>query len=268
VSLLARILESKREELGRLRAIPLPEPGYTRPPPPFAEALRRPPGAPLRILAEVKFRSPSAGPLSRALDAPARAAAYVGAGAAAVSVLCDGPFFDGSWRDVAHARARLDAEASRAPVLAKEFVLDERQIAIARRCGASALLIIARIVSPDRLAALVAATLEAGLEPLVEVADEAELAAALGTEARVIGVNSRDLDTLAMDAERAAGVLAQIPGDRVAVHLSGLKTPPDAKLVAQGRADAALIGEALMREDDPEPLLRSMVRASGAALSA
>jgi indole-3-glycerol phosphate synthase len=182
-----------------------------------------------------------------------------------VSVLCDGPFFDGSWEHLAAARARLDAAGRAVPLLAKEFVLDERQIGEARDRGADAVLLIARIVDAPLLARLCGAAREEGLEPLVEVTDERELEAGLRAGARVVGVNVRDLDTLAMDAARAARVLDAIPADVVAVHLSGLREPADVARVARSRADAALIGEALMRDDDPRARLRAMVDATNFA---
>jgi indole-3-glycerol phosphate synthase len=258
---LAEILASKQRELEALRA--LPRRRSSRAPLDVVAALRRQDG-PLRLIAEVKLRSPSAGALSRALSPEARALAYAEAGAAVVSVLCDGPFFDGSWDHLAAARASLDAAGHAVPLLAKEFVLDERQITEARDRGADAVLLIARIVDGARLQALARAARAEGLEPLIEVVDEAELAAALAAGARVVGVNARDLDSLAMDAARTARVLDAIPAAVVAVRLSGLKAPADVERVARGRADAALVGEALMREDDPRPALAAMVRAAAA----
>jgi indole-3-glycerol phosphate synthase len=259
VSRLADILASKRREIealrGGLRA------GALRAGLDVPGALRRD-GGPLRLVAEVKLRSPSAGSLSRALAPDARAMAYAEAGAAMVSILCDGPFFDGSWDHLGQARARLDAASRAVPLLAKEFVLDARQIEEARDRGGDAVLLIARIVDPPTLKNLARVAREEGIEPLVEVVDVAELAAALAAGARVVGVNARDLDTLAMDAERAARVLDAIPRDVVAVHLSGLKTAADVERLAHTRADAALVGEALMRADDPRPLLRAMVKAA------
>jgi indole-3-glycerol phosphate synthase len=277
VSLLADILASKRREIDVLSTRPRTPSG--RRPRDVVAALRRkpadPPPAvtprltkavfnrPLRLIAEVKLRSPSAGPLSRALAPDARALAYARSGASMVSILCDGPFFDGSWDHLAAARARLDAARSAVPLLAKEFVLDARQIHQARDCGADAVLLIARIVDEPALRTLVRTARNEGLEPIVEVVDEPELAAALGAGARIVGVNARDLDSLVMDAARTARVLAGVPAEVVAVHLSGLLTPLDVAAVAQGRADAALVGEALMRQDDPRGLLEAMVLASG-----
>jgi indole-3-glycerol phosphate synthase len=263
VSRLADILSGKGADVAALRQSPAAR--SSRAPLDVVGALRRGAKAPLRLIAEVKLRSPSAGPLSRALSPADRALAYAEAGAVMVSVLCDARYFDGSWDHLAQARARLDASAggpANVPLLAKEFVIDERQIDEARARGADAVLLIARIVSPARLANLTRAARAAGLEPLLEVVDERELEAAMGAGARVVGVNARDLDTLQMDAARAARVLAAIPPEVVAVHLSGLKTPADVAAVARTRIDAALMGEALMRQDDPRELLASMVRAA------
>lgn len=261
MNVLDEILASKRREVAELRS--RTRSGSTRTAIDAAGVLRREPGQPLRLIAEVKLKSPSAGVLSRALTPEERALAYVESGASMVSVLCDGPYFDGSWEHLAAARARLDATGRATPVLAKDFVLDERQIAEARDRGADAVLLIARIVDAPRLVELARATRSEGLEPLVEVVDEGELAAALAAEARIVGVNARNLDTLAMDLERTARVCAAIPPEVVAVHLSGLRTAPDVALVARSRVDAALVGEALMRDDDPRPRLRAMAEAAG-----
>jgi indole-3-glycerol phosphate synthase len=259
MSRLADILASKHREIEALRATP--RKGNPRTAADVVGALRRD-GGPLRLLAEVKRRSPSAGVLSGRLSPAERAVAYARAGASMVSVLCDGPFFDGAWAHVAEVRAALGAAGSHVPVLAKEFVLDARQIGEARDRGADAILLIARIVDARTLGALVGVARDEGIEPLVEVVDEAELRAAFAAGARVVGVNVRDLDSLAMDAERAARVLDALPPDVVAVHLSGLRSAGDIETVARGRADAALVGEALMRQDDPTALLAAMVTAA------
>jgi indole-3-glycerol phosphate synthase len=262
VSLLDDIVAAKRREVDDLRA--LPRRAGAPAPRDVLGALRRGPEEPLRLIAEVKLRSPSAGRLSRALAPAERACAYAEAGAAMASILCDAPFFDGSWDHLEQAREQLDARGLAIPVLAKEFVVDERQVAEARDRGADAVLLIARIVSAERLAELAAAARDEGVEPMVEVVDEREVEAAAAAGARLVGVNARDLDTLAMDAARAARVLSAVPPDVVAVHLSGLRDPASVTEVARSRADAALMGEALMRQDDPRPLLRAMVDAAGA----
>lgn len=256
---LERIVASKRAEIELLRkkrrARVVREPLRVEP------ALRRP--GSLALIAEIKHRSPSAGALSQALNAGERAVAYAHAGAAMVSVLCDGPFFGGSYDDVARARAALDAADLRIPILAKEFVLDEVQVECALEAGADAVLIIVRIVGEPLLVHLVAVCRSHALEPFVEVASQPELVRALDAGARTIGVNTRDLDTLAMDADAARLVLEKIPADRVAVHLSGLRTEEDIERCAQSRADAALVGEALMRLDEPSDLLRRMLARAG-----
>jgi indole-3-glycerol phosphate synthase len=124
-------------------------------------------------------------------------------------------------------------------------------------------LLIVRILEHGELPGLVREAEARGLTPLVEVATGAELSQALAAGARLVGVNARDLNTLRMDAARAAAVVASIEPGIVAVHLSGLSGPDDVARVAASRADAALIGEALMRQDDPTELLRAMVRAAG-----
>jgi indole-3-glycerol phosphate synthase len=265
MSLLERILASKRVEIEELRASELQPSTVRRGTLDVLRALQRGLGDPLRVIAEIKRKSPSAGPLSTALDAEARATAYGRAGAAMVSVLCDGPFFGGGWGDLDRARAGVDRLPREVPLLAKEFVLDDVQLDRARAAGADAVLLIARIVPPKRLQELYKAARARDLQPIVEVANEAELAAALACGARIIGVNTRDLDTLAMDAERAARVLAAIPSTVVRIHLSGIKSDDDVRAVARGPADAVLVGETLMREADPEPKLRALVAAAASA---
>lgn len=233
-----------------------------------ASSLRRAAGQPLRLIAENKRKSPSAGALSTALTAGERAVRYAESGAAMVSVLCDEPFFGGSWADVVDARVALAAAGHSIPVLAKEFVLDERQLREACASGADAVLLIARILDRQRLRELFVQAETLGLESLVEVVTEEELEWALAAGAQIIGVNARDLDTLVMDAERATRVLDAVPGGCIPVYLSGLKGPDDVPRIARSGAHAALVGETLMREDDPRARLRAMVEAAAAASAA
>ena len=253
---LAEILAQKEREIAALRATAAtglaPRGDLVR------ERLRR--TGPLRLITEIKHRSPSAGALSTALGVAERALAYGSGGAAMISVLCDERFFGGAWDDVTKARRALDAAGLAVPVLAKEFVLDKRQIDEAAARGADAVLLIARIVTPERLATLYAHATARGLEPLVEVVTDEELVAAAG--AHVLGVNARDLDTLQMDAARPARIFAAIGKDRIALHLSGVKTGADVAAVARSGVDGALIGEALMRRDDPAPLLAELLAAT------
>ncbi|HEY4013682.1 MAG TPA: indole-3-glycerol-phosphate synthase [Polyangiaceae bacterium] len=261
MSRLADIVATKRREVEALRARPRREAARRDPIDPV-QALRRARGEPLRLVAEIKLRSPSAGVLSRALGPGERALAYARAGASMVSVLCDAPYFDGAFAHLAAARGALDAARLRVPLLAKEFVIDEAQIAEARDHGADTVLLIARIVDGSRLRELVGAARAERLEPLVEVFDERELEQALAADARLVGVNARDLDTLVMDAARASRVCAAIPAGVVSIRLSGLRDAADVAGIARTGGDAALVGESLMRDEDPAPRLRSMVEAA------
>jgi indole-3-glycerol phosphate synthase len=261
MSVLARIVAEKRAEIAR--GMPEPKAAVRRRPLDVVARLTRSASSPLRLVTEIKFKSPSAGALSRQLSAGERALAYAEAGATMISVLCDGPFFDGSYADLYAARLALDAAGLEVPLLAKEFVLDGRQIACAAAHGADAVLLIVRLLDQGTLSALVECARTLDLEPLVEVVNEAELAMALAADARLVGVNARDLDTLAMDAAAASRIVAAIPRDRVALHLSGVRDEAAVTEIARGRADAALLGEALMRAEDPRPLLRRLVSAAG-----
>ncbi len=260
---LAAIVASKMREIHDLARQPCTLRVPVGPRGNVAAALRRSADQPLRLIAENKLKSPSAGRLSSALTAAERAVHYAEAGAAMVSILCDTPFFGGSWQDVTDARRALEAAGYATPVLAKEFVLDPRQVLEASRAGADAVLLIARILDREKLSYLHAMAVNLGLEPLVEVVTDEELAWAVEAGAKLIGVNARDLDTLVMDAERARSVLGAIPEACVSLYLSGVKGPDDVKTVAQTRAHAALVGETLMREDDPRPHLRAMAAAAG-----
>ena len=258
-----RILIPKRAEIARMLSAPNLAPRH-RPRPGTLEALRRAEGEPLRLLAEIKPRSPSAGELSSALTPPERALAYARGGAKVISVLTDRPFFGGGFEKLAACRDALDAELgdARPFLLCKEFVLDPIQLDRAVDAGADAVLLIVRICERGELPSLIAAARARGLVPLVEVANEEEVDRAEEAGADLIGVNARDLNTLKMDAERAARVLARIKPEAVAVHLSGIATADDVRRLAASRADAALIGEALMRQDEPTDLLRNLVEAS------
>ncbi len=256
--LLDRILDSKREHVRELRGQRLPTPPPRRP-----VALKRGPGQPLHLLAEIKRRSPSAGELSTRLSVAERAARYSEEGVALISVLTDTPFFGGSYRDLETARA-----TSQSPLLCKDFIIDETQLDAARAWGADAALLIVRCLEMTVLRRLILAARARDLVPVVEVTTATEATAALEAGAEVVGVNARDLDTLTMNRARATKVLHALPEPIVALHLSGLASPEDVTEVATSRADGALVGEALMRQDDPRALLRAMLQAAGAARAA
>jgi indole-3-glycerol phosphate synthase len=252
-SVLQQILDHKRTELASLRKLPQPPAPPRRP-----LRLKRSPGEGLTLIAEIKRRSPSAGVLSTTLGVAERARAYERGGAAMISVLCDARYFDGAYEHLAQARA-----ATSLPILCKEFVVDELQLDLARAYGADAVLLIARCLEPARFIALAAAARERDLEVLAEVHANApsEVAVALESGAALVGVNARDLDTLVMNLPQAQRVLAALPDTVTRVHLSGLHTEEQVRAVSLSRADAALIGEGLMREDDPTELLTRLVAA-------
>lgn len=220
------------------------------------DALKRDGDLP-NVIAEVKFKSPSAGRIRerRTGEAVRVAKAYARGGAAAISVLADGPGFGGGVADV-----RRVASAVAPPVLFKGFVVDPFQVRIASDVGASLVLLLASVLDDAELARLIDETHAVGLEPVLEVANEAELARALRTEARIVGVNARDLHTFRVDPAAAARQVEAIPSDRLAVYMSGVRSGEDLRQVARGRADAALVGEGLMRHADPEAVLAEWMR--------
>jgi indole-3-glycerol phosphate synthase len=222
----------------------------------FAAALR-PAGANVAVIAEVKRRSPSKGLLAPELDPAAVAKAYEAGGAAALSVLTDGPYFGGSVADLQAAR-----DATSVPVLRKDFTIDEIQVYEARAIGADAVLLICAALPDDALLAdLHALAVELGLAALVEAHDAAEIERALRAGARIVGVNSRDLATFDEDLDRTHALASQLPADVVAVAESAIRTAADARRMAAAGFDAVLVGEALVRSTDPTSLVRDLAAA-------
>ena len=257
--ILARILETKQDEVARARAVvPLAtlllQAREAPAPRDLEAALRRRAGRPIRAIAEVKRASPSAGPIRPDADAAEVAAAYERHGAAAVSVLTDGPFFAGSLADLTAVRDRV-----RVPVLRKDFLVDPYQVVEARAAGADAVLLIVAALERAALAELLAAAAEQGLSALVETHDATEVDAALAVGARVIGVNHRDLRTLEIDLGLTAQLRARVPGDRVLVAESGIRDAADVARLAAVGADAILVGESLMRRPSPGDALAELL---------
>ena len=209
------------------------------------------------VIAEMKRRSPSGGTLQPDLDPPAMAQAYARAGAAAISVLTDGPDFGGSLEDLAAARARVTQ-----PVLCKDLTVDALQIAQARVAGADAVLLIVSILGDLGLKQCLAAAAGAGLDALVEVHDEHEAALALDHGASLVGINNRDLRSLTTDLATFSRLRPLLPENITIVAESGVRTADDcARMVEQG-ATAVLVGEALMRAPDAHSLCAAMVDAA------
>jgi len=262
---LERIVAATREELAARQAqAPLAElrAQVSDAPAPrdFAAALRPPVGAPARLIAEVKRASPSKGLLAETFDPVAQATAYANGGAAAISVLTEPRYFLGALDHLRAIRATVAV-----PVLRKDFILDAYQVYEARAAGADALLLICAMLDDATLADLLALTRSLGMEALVEAhnADEATRAVRLG--ARVIGVNSRDLRTFAVDTAIIQRLRPLVPNDRVFVAESGIADPLGAAHARAWGADAILVGEALMRAPDPVTLARTLASAPGGA---
>ncbi|HXV87129.1 MAG TPA: indole-3-glycerol-phosphate synthase, partial [Gemmatimonadales bacterium] len=206
------------------------------------------------VMAEVKRRSPSAGAIAMHLDPAEHAAMYVTAGARAVSVLTEERHFGGSLADLAAVTGRV-----RAPVLRKDFVLDEIQVAEARLHGASAVLLIVRALDRAALRDLRQVARDLGLACLIEVHTLGELDRALAVSPDLVGVNARDLDTFDVNVRAIEPVLRAVPPDVVAVAESGLATPGDVEMVAAWGADAVLVGTAVAGARDPGGAVRSLV---------
>lgn len=220
------------------------------------EALRRVAGASPSVIAEIKFRSPSAGTIRAwSKGEGARVArAYEQGGASVVSVLADAPDFGGS-----PLLVRRISDSISVPVLFKGFVIDPVQVELAFDVGASLVLLLVRALGDKALDSLVAHTRALGMEPVVEAANAGEVDRAVAAGSTVIGVNARDLQTFKVDTQKARQCVAQIPAERVAVFMSGVRTRDDFQEIAQGRADAVLIGEGLMRAEDPGARLAALL---------
>lgn len=209
----------------------------------FARAITEAPG--LAVIAEVKRRSPSRGDLAPDLDPVALAAAYQAGGATCLSVLTDAEWFGGSKADLVAARGAVGV-----PVLRKDFTVCGADVCDARIMGADAVLLIAAALDDAELAALHHLAVEVGLDALVEIHDEAELARALAVGATLVGVNQRDLVTFEVDTGRAVRMAPLVPDGVVRVAESGVQGVDDAARLAEAGYDAVLVGESLVTAGD------------------
>jgi indole-3-glycerol phosphate synthase len=252
-AILARTRERVAAEQGR-RPLGASHPAVTHAPPvrPFREALVRP--GRLNVIAEHKRRSPSRGAIREDLVPADVARGYEKAGAAAISVLTDEPFFGGR---VAHLEEVRRATAL--PVLRKDFVLDPWQVWEARAAGADAVLLIVAGLTDAELRTLLDVAGEAGLDALVEVHDRSELDRALAAGSRIVGVNNRDLRTLTVSLETSLSLASSIPDDVVAVAESGIRSSADLVALRGAGFDAFLVGERLMAAPDPGAALKQLL---------
>jgi indole-3-glycerol phosphate synthase len=232
------------------------------PPRDLVEALRAGHGRDgVALIAEVKRASPSAGTIDDDVDPVARARSYVAAGAAAVSVLTEHDHFHGSIDDLRSVRASVPA-----PVLRKDFVVHEAQVVEARAAGADSVLLITACLTDGELAALLTVARDLGMEPLVETHTDDDVARALATDAALVGVNARDLETLEVDVAAARHRLAAVvEGRRVAVAESGIRDRADVLAARAAGASAILVGETLMRAGDPAATAASLLGREGGA---
>ena len=244
---LDRIVETKQAEAAALRgrAGALRQACADAPPPRDLEKALRV-DAVVALIAEVKRRSPGAGAIRPGLDPARLALDYQGAGARAISVLTDGPWFGGSLADLSAVRAAVSV-----PVLRKDFTLVEEQVLEARASGADAVLLIVRILDDARLRGLRELAESLGMTALVEVHDGAELERALAAGARVVGINNRDLTTFRTTLDTTFALLARVPREAVIVSESGIKTAADVERLGSEGVHAVLVGKALLVQDDP-----------------
>lgn len=210
-------------------------------------------GAPIAVIAEVKRRSPSAGPIAPDLDPSRLARSYEEGGAAALSVLTDETFFGGSPDDLARARA-----ACSLPVLRKDFTVCEADVYDARIMGADAVLLIVAALADDELVCFRALAAGLGMAALVEVHTADELHRALAAGADLVGVNRRDLATFEVDLGLAERLAASIPDEVVTVAESGVRHPDDVGRLSRTGYDAVLVGEMLVTAPDPASALRAL----------
>jgi len=257
---LARINAAKRAEIAAARAS-VPQRVLERraaaaaPPRGFKAALERAVAAGrYGLIAEIKRASPSAGLIRRDFDVPAVARAYRDGGAVCLSVLTDGPEFQGSLDDLKRAR-----EATDLPVLRKDFMLDPYQVYEARAWGADCILIILASLSNDDAQQLEDTALSLGMDVLTEVHDATELQRSLQLKSRMIGINNRNLKSLRVDLATTETLAGKVPDDRLLVSESGLSTRADLARVARSGASCFLIGEALMRRPDIAVATRALL---------
>lgn len=257
-TILDRIVAHKREELAAAQAtkpIAELEARLAEAPPlrPFEEAIR---GEAIRLIAEVKRASPSRGLLRADLDPTAFAQSYADAGTAAISVLTDEKHFGGSLEHLGAVREALPQEP---PLLRKDFLFDVYQMYEARLYGADAVLLIAAILNPGLLAQLIALAHSLGMAALVEVHDEREMERALMAEAKIIGINNRNLRTFEVTLATTERLRPLVPPDKTVVAESGISARADVERVAAVGAHAVLIGEALVTAADPAAKIRELM---------
>jgi len=215
----------------------------------------------LGVIAEIKRRSPSAGDISASLNAVEQARHYVNGEADGLSILTDEKYFGGTLRDLWDVTDFLRDHGRHTPCLRKDFMVDPIQILEAAEAGASAILLIVRALSTDDLKRLREAADLAGLDSLYEIHSEPELEKALALDPQIIGVNNRDLSRFVTDLALSEELIPQIPNGIVTISESGIFTAVDAARAREAGANAILVGEGLVRAEDPAALIREFKEA-------
>lgn len=259
MNVLERIVESTRQDVRRRQEqVPLAEleralagRGHDRP---FEEAVSRPG---ISVIAEHKRRSPSVGLIREGATVTDVVQAYERGGATALSILTEGPHFGGTLEDLREARA-----ASHLPILRKDFMVDRYQVYESAVAGADAILLIVAALDTDELAGLHSEAEDLDLDVVVEVHDAEELATALEViDADVIGINNRDLTDFSVDVNRTYELLTDVPAGKAVISESGFRTREELDELERVGVDAVLIGETLMRHEDPEAACRALAGA-------
>ncbi|MCS6986521.1 MAG: indole-3-glycerol phosphate synthase TrpC [Sphingomonadaceae bacterium] len=251
------ILQRKRDHVAARRIVRPPEsldPSAAPPPRGFTRAIAQAIAAGrTALVAELKKASPSQGLIRPDFDVAALAAAYAAGGATCLSVLTDEPFFQGADRNLELART-----AAPLPVLRKDFIVDPYQVVESRVLGADAILLIAAALDPGLMADLAGQAQALGLDVLVEVHNEAELETALTLGVTLVGINNRDLKTMAVDLSTSERLARLVPPDRIVVAESGIRGPGEVARLRAAGIRAVLVGESLMRADDVTAATRAL----------
>lgn len=250
MNILERIIETKRAEVLQLKLNGVERISRETLKPSIKQRLA---GAELSVIAEIKRASPSKGAIALDVDVVAQAKQYEASGATVISVLTDETYFKGSMDDLAAVAAAVDI-----PVLCKDFIIDRVQIDRAKAHGARLILLIVAALEQETLADLYAYAYAEGLEVLVEVHDEEELRRAEAIGAQIIGINNRNLKKFEVDLQTSVGLLEQKQPDVRYISESGIKTVEEARLLHAAGADGILVGETLMRADDPQVFIREV----------
>ncbi|WP_433742595.1 indole-3-glycerol phosphate synthase TrpC [Falsibacillus pallidus] len=244
MTILDKIIAEKRNEVERLKSEKLPEVLERKPVKSVYDSFMS--SKKMNVIAEIKRASPSKGEINSGVDPVMQAVLYEEAGADAISVLTDGPFFSGSMEDLKRVREHVSI-----PILCKDFIIDPIQIQIAKASGADVILLIVAALEEHQLKSLYKEALSLGLEVLVEVHNAVELQTAFRLGANIIGINNRDLKTFIVDLAATEELAGKINGDEILIiSESGMKSSLDALRAEKAGAKGILVGETLMRSGD------------------